>query len=96
MAAPKKSYSRIVEEKEFNSRFNAVRKYVDEINKIVNAGPKGGVTAEARASYNMGESRQPNARAMSTNDGNAFRMTKAGAISARKAKVLRGTQKKAK
>ena len=87
------SYSDAVYKREFESKFKAVRKYVSEINKIVNAGPKGGVLANASV---FPRGKQQSVLAVSKGDGRFNDMTKAGAIAARASKTLRGTQKKAK
>lgn len=98
--SPKKSYDNIVNSREAEKRFNAVRGYVREINKIVGAGPKGGLYAQTGviSDAQTRKTGQPDMQAISSRTvGKGYTdMTKAGAISARKAKVLRGTQRKAR
>jgi hypothetical protein len=61
---PKKSYGTMAEEAETRKRFAAVKKYVNEINKIVNAGPKGGNYAMTAVIKDI-RSNQPDIQAVS-------------------------------
>ena len=99
--SPSKSYGEIVNTKEAQKRFGAVRKYVSEINRIVGTGPKGGLYAQTGviSDARTKKTGQPDMQAISLKTvgrGGYVDMTKAGAISARKTKVLRGTQNKAR
>ena len=98
--SPKKSYDNIVNSREAQKRFDAVREYVRQINKIVGAGPKGGLYAQTGviSDAQTRKTGQPDMQAISSRTvGKVYTdMTKAGAISARKAKVLRGTRNTAK
>jgi hypothetical protein len=64
----------------------ALSKYVRELNAIVDAGPKGGLRAFASG-------RPESERKVG---GGFIPMSKTGAIAARRSKVLRGVEKKAK
>jgi hypothetical protein len=98
--SPKKSYDNMVNASEAQKRFDAVRKYVYEINKIVGTGPRGGLFAQTGiiSDAQTRKTGQADMQAISSRPvGKGYTdMTKAGAIAARKAKVLRGTQNKAK
>lgn len=93
------SYSQIVEGQEFQKRFNAVRKYVREINKIVGSTPGGGGLYSMTGVIGGSRNKQPDVQSLSertVGKGGYIATSKAGAIAARKTKVLRGTQNKAK
>jgi hypothetical protein len=97
---PKTSYDAAVMAQETGKRYKAVRKYVDRINGIVYAGAKGtkgevlGVEAHP-TKYKGYKSNETNVKAVSATRSLPSN-TVYDAIQGRKARVLRGTNKKAK
>ena len=82
----KMKYSTVSNSDSSQKELQALRKYVSEINKIVDAGPKGGLRAFA-------DGRPVSERKVGAT---FIAMSKEGALAARASKALRGTQKKAK